>query len=84
MQRTLKRDPDVGCISDFMEVLPTRTQMHYQKLIDQYLAGPDIVANAVVRMSVDATECQACRRVSGRRVKLFATSPISNPFTLIV
>jgi DinB superfamily len=27
--------------------------MHYQKLIDQYLAGPDIVASAVARMSVD-------------------------------
>jgi len=27
--------------------------MHYQKLIDQYLAGPDIVANTVARMSVD-------------------------------
>ena len=27
--------------------------MHYQKLIEQYLAGPDIVAKAVARMSVD-------------------------------
>src|SRR5215204_7620207 len=27
--------------------------MHYQELIDQYLAGPDLVANAVARMSID-------------------------------
>jgi uncharacterized damage-inducible protein DinB len=27
--------------------------MHYQTLIDQYLAGPEIVSNAVARMSSD-------------------------------
>jgi len=27
--------------------------MHYQSLIDQYLAGPDVVAAAVERMSLD-------------------------------
>jgi uncharacterized damage-inducible protein DinB len=27
--------------------------MHYQELIDQYLAGPDLVADAVAGMSID-------------------------------
>ncbi len=44
--------------------------MHYQKLIDQYLAGPDVVAKAVARMSVD--------QLNAGRAKLSITAEVKN------